>query len=38
MEAHHFAERCGLFVIIALGELLLITGNTMGDLRSISIR
>jgi low temperature requirement protein LtrA len=32
VEAHHFAERCGLFVIIALGELLLITGNTVGDL------
>jgi low temperature requirement protein LtrA len=32
VEAHHFAERCGLFVIIALGELLLITGNTMGEL------
>ena len=32
MEVHHFAERCGLFVIIALGELILITGNTLGDL------
>jgi low temperature requirement protein LtrA len=32
VEAHHFAERCGLFIIIALGELLLITGNTIGDL------
>jgi low temperature requirement protein LtrA len=32
VEAHHFAERCGLFVIIALGELLLMTGNTRGDL------
>jgi low temperature requirement protein LtrA len=32
VEANHFAERCGLFVIIALGELLLITGNTMGEL------
>lgn len=32
VEAHHFAERCGLFVIIALGELILITGNTVGDL------
>lgn len=32
VEAHHFAERCGLFVIIALGELILITGNSVGDL------
>jgi low temperature requirement protein LtrA len=32
VEAHHFAERSGLFVIIALGELLLITGNAVGDL------
>jgi low temperature requirement protein LtrA len=32
VEAHHFAERCGLFIIIALGELILITGNTVGDL------
>lgn len=28
---HHFAERCGLFVIIALGESILITGATFGD-------
>jgi low temperature requirement protein LtrA len=32
VEASHFAERCGLFIIIALGELILITGNTVGDL------
>lgn len=32
VEAHHFAERCGLFIIIALGELILITGNAVGDL------
>lgn len=32
VEANHFAERCGLFVIIALGELILITGKTVGDL------
>jgi low temperature requirement protein LtrA len=32
VESNHFAERCGLFVIIALGELILITGNTVGDL------
>lgn len=28
----HMAERCGLFVIIALGELLLVTGATFADL------
>lgn len=32
VEPNHFAERCGLFIIIALGELILITGNTVGDL------
>jgi low temperature requirement protein LtrA len=32
VQANHFAERCGLFVIIALGELILISGNTVGDL------
>jgi low temperature requirement protein LtrA len=32
VEANHFAERCGLFIIIALGELILITGNTVGGL------
>jgi low temperature requirement protein LtrA len=32
VESSHFAERCGLFIIIALGELILITGNTVGDL------
>ena len=28
VEGHHVAERCGLFVIIALGESILITGST----------
>lgn len=28
----HMAERCGLFVILALGESLLITGSTFADL------
>ena len=28
----HLAERCGLFVIIALGESLLITGTAFADL------
>lgn len=28
VEAHHLSERCGLFVIIALGESVLLTGST----------
>ena len=32
VEGAHFAERCALFVIIALGESLLVTGATFGDL------
>jgi low temperature requirement protein LtrA len=32
VEGEHLAERCGLFVIIALGESLLITGATFGKL------
>jgi len=31
VEGHHLAERCGLFVIIALGESILITGATFAD-------
>jgi low temperature requirement protein LtrA len=31
IEAHHFAERCGLFIIIALGESILVTGAAFGD-------
>lgn len=31
VEAHHLSERCGLFVIIALGESLLLTGATFQD-------
>ncbi len=31
VEGHHLAERCGLFVIIALGESVLITGATFAD-------
>lgn len=31
VEGHHFAERCGLFVIIALGESILITGATFAE-------
>ncbi|MEI7806767.1 MAG: low temperature requirement protein A [Hyphomicrobiales bacterium] len=32
VEGAHMAERCGLFVIIALGESILITGATVADL------
>jgi low temperature requirement protein LtrA len=32
VEGHHLAERCALFVIIALGESVLVTGATFGEL------
>lgn len=32
VDPHHMAERCGLFVIIALGESLLVTGATFAGL------
>jgi low temperature requirement protein LtrA len=32
VEGHHMAERCGLFVIIALGESILMTGATFAGL------
>jgi len=32
IEGGHLAERCGLFVIIALGESVLVTGATFADL------
>jgi low temperature requirement protein LtrA len=32
VEGAHLAERCGLFIIIALGESVLITGATFADL------
>ncbi|MDJ1157006.1 low temperature requirement protein A [Chelatococcus sp. SYSU_G07232] len=32
VEGGHIAERCGLFIIIALGESLLVTGATFGNL------
>jgi low temperature requirement protein LtrA len=32
VEGSHFAERCGLFIIIALGESILITGSTAASL------
>ncbi|TKR32771.1 low temperature requirement protein A [Luteimonas gilva] len=31
VDAHHLAERCGLFIIIALGESLLVTGATFAE-------
>ncbi|WP_331041126.1 low temperature requirement protein A [Allosphingosinicella sp.] len=31
VEGHHFSERCGLFIIIALGESILITGATFAE-------
>jgi len=31
IEGHHFSERCGLFIIIALGESVLVTGATFGE-------
>ncbi|MEO7100152.1 MAG: low temperature requirement protein A [Luteolibacter sp.] len=32
VSGHHIAERCGLFIIIALGESILVTGATLSDL------
>jgi low temperature requirement protein LtrA len=32
VEGHHMAERCGLFIIIALGESVLVTGATFARL------
>jgi low temperature requirement protein LtrA len=32
VEGGHMAERCGLFIIIALGESILVTGATFADL------
>lgn len=32
VEGHHFAERCQLFLILAFGESILVTGATFGDL------
>jgi low temperature requirement protein LtrA len=31
VEGHHFSERCGLFIIIALGESIVVTGATFGQ-------
>ena len=32
VSGHHIAERCGLFIIIALGESILVTGATLSNL------
>jgi low temperature requirement protein LtrA len=32
VEGHHMAERCALFIIIALGESILVTGATFSEL------
>lgn len=32
VEGAHMAERCGLFIIIALGESILVVGGTFGEL------
>ncbi|PRD13156.1 low temperature requirement protein A [Pantoea coffeiphila] len=32
IDGHHLAERCQLFVIVALGETILITGATLSEL------
>jgi low temperature requirement protein LtrA len=34
IEGHHLAERCQLFVIVALGETILITGSSLSELNS----
>lgn len=36
IEGGHFAERCQLFVIIALGESIVVIGSTLSDLHPIS--
>ena len=34
VEGRHFAERCRLFVILALGESILVTGTTFGEIEA----
>ena len=34
IEGGHFAERCQLFIIIALGESILVTGTTFGQIEA----
>ncbi len=33
VSGHHMAERCGLFIIVALGESILVTGATFAGLK-----
>jgi low temperature requirement protein LtrA len=37
IECGHFAERCLLFVIIALGESILVTGTTFGEIEPSAV-
>ncbi len=37
IEGGHFAERCWLFVIIALGESILVTGMTFGEIEASAL-
>src|ERR671916_513201 len=37
IEGGHFAERCQLFVIIALGESVLVTGTTFGEIETSAV-
>jgi low temperature requirement protein LtrA len=37
IEGGHFAERCWLFVIIALGESILVTGMTFGEIEASAV-
>jgi len=36
IEGNHFAERCQAFILIALGESIVVTGATLAGLRSIT--
>ena len=37
IEGTHFAERCQLFIIIALGESILVTGTTFGEIEASAV-
>jgi low temperature requirement protein LtrA len=37
IEGGHFAERCQLFIIIALGESILVTGTTFGQIEPSAV-
>ncbi len=38
VEGDHLAERCSLFIIIALGEALIVTGTTLSTLKLNPLR